>query len=155
MGNPEDGPSDTSPQREIQFTEEIDSEESIVAVEDGLVEWARERLGDELRVVGIYDEYTFELLYAADAVREEYTEQEFAATGDEFVLSSMREDPYQEDLYHLGGLEYVVHGFEEGQVIRIPLDDSRGVVVSAGHDVDVPLPGFVEELRREHKVRIR
>lgn len=155
MADSDNDPSDQGPQLRLQFTDEIDAAESIIASDDGLVEWVRDTFGDALRVVGAYDDQTFEFLYATAAITEQYTEQELTATGDEFILSSQREDPYQEELYNLGGFKYDVRGFEDGQVLRIPLDETSGLIVSVASTVNISLPQFVDQLTRRHDVDFR
>lgn len=152
MVSPDNGPTDRVSQMRLQFTDEIDAEESIIASDDGLVEWVREKFGDEVRTVGAYDDRTFELLYITAAVREQYTQQELIATGDEFVLSGRKEDPYHERLYHLGEFKYDVQGFDEGLVIRIPLGETRGLLVSFDSTATISLPQFVDQLTRRHDV---
>lgn len=155
MTEPENDSSDRVTQLRLQFTAEIDAKESIIASDDGIVEWVRAEFGDAVRVVGAYVDHTFELLYVKTAVREQYTEQEFAATGDEFILRDRKEDPYHERLFHLDEFKYDVQGFEDGQVIRIPLADTQGLVVSLDSTVDVLLPQFVDQLTRRHDVVFR
>lgn len=155
MADPENGSSDRVTQLRLQFTDEIEPAESILESDDGLVAWVREEFGDGVRVVGAYTADTFELLYATAVVREQYTEQELTATGDEFGLSGRKADPYRERLYHLGEVKYDVQGFADGQVIRIPRDETRGLLVSVDSTVDVTLPRFVDQLTRRHDVVFR
>lgn len=155
MVDSDKNPSDRGPQLQLQFTDKIDATESIIASDDGLVEWVRDIFGDELRVIGAYNEHTFEFLYANAAITEQYTEEELIATGDEFILSDQREDPYQEQLFYLGELTYDVKGFEDGQVLRIPLDETSGLIVSVASTASVSLPEFVDQLTRRHDIVLR
>lgn len=147
--------SDGVAQMRLQFTDEIDAGESLVESDGGLVESMREQFGDDLRVVGVYDENTFELLYAKPSVRERYTQDELAATGDDFILSDRREDPYIENIFHLGAFRYHVHGFEDGQVVRVPLEDTKGLVVSFDSTVDVSFPKIVDQLKGQFEIVFR
>lgn len=154
MVDPDDEPSNRVAQIRLQFTDEIDREASIVLSDLDFVEWLRERFGDELRVVSAYNDRTHEILHLRPEIREEYTQQEFTATGDEFLLSSQREDPYQERLFHLGSFKYDVKGFEDGQIVRIPLDEKKGVLVSFDSTTELSLPGFVDQLKRDYAIVI-
>ncbi|SEO99879.1 hypothetical protein SAMN04487948_11037 [Halogranum amylolyticum] len=154
MSGPENDPSDRGAQLRLQFTDEVEPEESIIEADDGLVEWLRNEFENKLRVVGVYSENTFEFLYVNPVVREQYTRQEFAATGDEFVLSGRQEDSYQERLYHLGSFEYEVRGFEEGQVVRVPVDMRKGLIISFEKSVNISVPQFIDQLKRRHEIAI-
>jgi hypothetical protein len=142
-------------ERTLQITDEIDPEESILESDDGLVEWLRDEYGDDLRVVGVYTETTFEMLYMAEKVREQYSRDEIYAMSDEFIMSDSRENTYLERLFHLGRIKYVVHGFDDGQVFRIPLDQGTGLIVSVASTTDVSLPVFIRQLKSEHAVTFR
>lgn len=155
MAGPESDPSDGVSQLRFQFTDEIDPEESIIASDGGLVERLRDEFGNELRAVGAYDADTYELLYVKAAVREQYTAQEQTAVGDEYVLSGSQEDPYHERLYHLGSYRYEVQGFDEGQVVRIPLDVRNGLIISFASTVDIPFPQFVDQVEQRHEIEFR
>ncbi|QIO24936.1 hypothetical protein [Haloarcula sp. JP-L23] len=152
MSNPDDESSNRIEQLHLQFADDIDTADSIIKSDGGLVKWVQDLFGDELRLVGVYNQNTFELLYATTPIYEQYTQQEVTATGEEFVLSDMREDAYQEQLYHLGSYQYAVHGFEDGQVFRIPLEDTTGIVISFDRTADIPVPRFVTELKDHNKV---
>lgn len=150
MADPDNDPSDQGQQLQIQFTDKIHAVESIIVSDDGLVERMRDIFGDELRVVGAYNEHTFEFLYADAEITEQYTEEELIATGDEFILSGQREDTYQEQLFHLGELEYNVRGFEDGQVLRISLTQATGLTISVASTANVSLPQFIDQLTHRH-----
>lgn len=152
MSNSDDDSSKRIEQLHLQFTNDIDTTDSIVKSDGGLVKWLQDQFSEELRLVGVYNQNTFELLYATTPIHEQYTQQEVTATGEEFVLSDMREDAYQEHLYHLGSYEFVVHGFEDGQVFRIPLENTNGIVVSLDSAADITIPQFVTELKDHNDV---
>lgn len=155
MTDPDSNPSDEVTQLRFQFTDEIDSEESIIESDDGLVKWIRDEFGNGLRAIGAYDEHTYELLYLKAEVRKQYTRQEQTAVGDEYVLSGRQEDSYHERLYHLGSFSYEVQGFEQGQVIRIPLDMRKGLILSFDNTVNISIPQFVDQLKNQHDIVFR
>lgn len=93
-----------------------------------LTEFLKSEVGDELRSVIYYDEDTFDLVYARDDVREQYTESELEDVRQDLGITSFGK-PALEGLYVHGDLQSTVHCFEDAIEMQFLLSDTEGIAV--------------------------
>lgn len=55
----------------------------------------------------------------------------------------------EEVYFHLGEADYLITNQEKGTAFHIYLGENRGVVIMLEPDVEVSLPGFIEECRNK------
>ncbi|MCT9096041.1 hypothetical protein [Haloarchaeobius sp. HME9146] len=144
---PYDSPTQ-SPAR-AQFADETRSEKRIVERTDGVVEQLREELGDDLSLIAFYNEDVLEIHFVHETVREQYQQQGLDALASDLCLDARMGDAYQESLVQLGQLNFVVTGFDDGLLARVPLGQQVGVAVTtnlnAGDRITTLVPRVVEE----------
>ncbi|WP_435363344.1 DUF7522 family protein [Haloarchaeobius sp. DYHT-AS-18] len=144
---PYDSPTQ-SPAR-AQFADETRSEKRIVERTDGVVERLREELGDDLSLVAFYNEDVLEIHFVHETVREQYQQQGLDALASDLCLDARMGDAYQESLVQLGQLNFVVTGFDDGLLARVPLGQQVGVAVTtnlnAGDRITTLVPRVVDE----------
>lgn len=128
-------------------TDALDPSDRVVADADGLDEWLAHRLGDALRSVGLYDGVTLELVFVREDVAAAYSSRDAANIAQELGLASSLTDEYTETLYEAGGLDHVVYGFEDAEIVRVPLDGQRGIFFSVDSRATVEVPTLVEDLK--------
>ncbi|SDM75110.1 hypothetical protein SAMN04487949_2490 [Halogranum gelatinilyticum] len=128
-------------------TEALAPERRVVADADGVDTWLEEKVGDSLRTVGLYDGTTLELLFVRPDVVTTYDEGDFEDIAREMGFASALTDKHKERVYEVGDLDHVVRGFEEATMVRIPIDEHRGVFFSFDASEEVELPTLVEELQ--------
>ncbi|WP_435317721.1 DUF7522 family protein [Haloarchaeobius sp. TZWSO28] len=144
---PYDSPTQ-SPAR-AQFADETRSEKRIVERTDGVVEQLREELGDDLSLIAFYNEDVLEIHFVHETVREQYQQQGLDALASDLCLDARMGDAYQESLVQLGQLNFVVTGFDDGLLARVPLGQQVGVAVTtnlnAGDRITTLVPRVVDE----------
>lgn len=112
-------------------------------------EWLRDAFGDALRSAFAYDDDVVRFVHVRDDVEERYSRPEFDRVADELLFAASIEDDHQSGLYRLGDRAYAVDGFDEGTVVRVRCDETRGVGFSVDDAADVRIPGFVERVRED------
>ncbi|WP_336036895.1 DUF7522 family protein [Halobacterium yunchengense] len=106
----------------------------------------RDRLSDELRVVGAHDGTDWHVEYMREDVQEDYGADSIDHIAGDLaleVVSSAR----QETLYELGDLRAQVRLFEDGFVVHVPVEDRSGYLVSMDDGADVRGREVVELVR--------
>lgn len=93
-----------------------------------LATFLKEEIGNELRSVIYHDEETFDLVYARDDVREQYSENDLEQVRQELGVSSFGK-PALEDLYVHGELNCTVHCFDEAIEMQFIVSDTEGIAV--------------------------
>lgn len=88
----------------------------------------QKEVGDELRSVIYYDEDTFDVVYARDDVRDQYSESELEQVRQELGVASFGK-PALEDLYVHGELNCTVHCFDEAIEMQFIASDTEGISV--------------------------
>lgn len=97
-----------------------------------LADTCRDRLGDALRTVTVYDEEGFETVYVRDDLRSDYSRQRFAS------LVAIARDihrplslfPGQDSDNPIGGYRSSVHDFGNVRVLQVLATPKRGFLVS-------------------------
>lgn len=110
----------------------------------GLVDRCRERLGDGLRTVTVYDDDGFETVYVREDLEPAYSRQRFAS------LVAIARDvhrpltllPEEDADLPIGGYRSSVHSFENARVIQVIATPGWGILVS----VDGEAAGRLEEV---------
>jgi hypothetical protein len=113
---------------------------------DSLLDWLRERFGDDLRWVASFDSdrFDYRIRYVRDDLRTELTEQRL----DVIVHRSMAvyNRRHLEDVYnYLGAAECLVVQHDRATAVHLYLDGATGVVVKLSTDAEVTVPTFREE----------
>ncbi|WP_439025763.1 DUF7522 family protein [Haloarchaeobius sp. DT45] len=143
---PYDSPTQ-SPAR-AQFADETRPKKRIVERTDGVVERLRAELGDDLSLVAFYNEDVLEIHFVHETVREQYRPTDLDALASDLCLDARMGDAYQESLVQLGQLNFVVTGFDDGLLARVPLGQQVGVAVTtnlnAGEKIATLVPAVVE-----------
>lgn len=97
-----------------------------------LADRCRDRLGDALRTVTVYDDDGFETVYIRDDLRSEYSRQRFAS------LIAIARDihrplsllPGRDSDIPIGGYRSSVHAFGNARVLQVLASPKRGFLVS-------------------------
>ena len=112
-----------------------------------LTKYCKQRTGDKLRSVTIYQPEGTTRVYSDDMLRERYTEEQISA----LVKSAIE---LNTTLHHsnvpeapLGRPIAGVYSFEEAFVIQIPWDETSGIVATFDVDVGSSLSEFVNECK--------
>ncbi|WP_435360777.1 DUF7522 family protein [Haloarchaeobius sp. DFWS5] len=137
-----------------QFADETRPRKRIADETDGVVEQLRETLGADLSMVALYNEDVLELHYVHETVREQYDQNGLDALASDLCLDARMGDAYQESLVQLGQLNFVVTGFDDGLLARIPLDDRTGVAVTTNLNAGDKIATEVPEVVAAHDVRV-
>lgn len=119
---------------------------------DAVVHWCLDELGDELRALVVHTRATLDFLYIRDDVLGGYTDDDLMDMADAYGIEAVLGDSYRESLYDLGSLDYLVYGFEQSQVVRIPMAEYSAVFLSVERDASIHLPPFVESFLAETDV---
>jgi len=132
-----------------------DDGESIVRNAAELEGWLRERYGDALRTVLVYEGAVNEFVYSAATVANRYTAEEFERLAEETAFRDALTNPHYESLFHLGETEAAVTVFADATLVQVPLGDGRGFVltVERGHGVAVNVGDLVTAVRGERRPR--
>jgi len=93
-----------------------------------LAKFLQSEVGDELRSVIHYDEDTFNLVYARDDVRDQYTESDLENVRQDLGVASFGK-PTMEDLYVHGDLQCTVHCFENAIEMQFLASATEGIAV--------------------------
>lgn len=115
---------------------------------DGLVDYLRERHGDDLRWVANYnsDNYGYTFHHIRGNLKAELKGIEL-----DYVIHrslAVYNKRHAEEVYfHLGDANYLLVDYDRGTAFHVFLDDDRGVTVMLEPDVPVELPTFVEDCR--------
>lgn len=94
-----------------------------------LVQWLKRTQGDDLRVVGVYDDSGGEWLYRRPDVADAYPESAFEEsieTHRTWAKAVMK----QADIIEGGDLRATVNIFDDILIINFPMDHDRGAVVA-------------------------
>ncbi|WP_267642740.1 DUF7522 family protein [Haloarchaeobius amylolyticus] len=149
---PYDSPTQ-SPAR-AQFADETRAKKRIVERTDGVVERLREELGDDLSLVAFYNEDVLEIHFVHDTVREQYRQEDLDALASDICLDARMGDPYQESLVQLGQLNFVVTGFDDGLLARVPLGEQVGVAVTTNLNAGAKIATLVPRVVDEHDIAV-
>jgi len=137
-----------SPAR-AQFADETPTGKQIVERTGGIVERLRDELGRDLTMVAAYNADVLEIHYFHETFREQYEPSDLDALAADLCLDGRMGDAFQEELLQLGRFNFVVKGFDDGLLLRVPLSDGTGVAVStnlnAGEKVATLVPRIVED----------
>ncbi|WP_135302210.1 DUF7522 family protein [Haloarcula amylovorans] len=105
-------------------------------------------VGDELRSVIYYAEDTFEVVYAREDVRSQYTDRDLEKVRQELGITSFGK-PAMEDLYVHGDLKCTVHCFEEAIELQFVASDTEGVAVALDPAAFVAQRAFIVRCMEE------
>jgi hypothetical protein len=137
-----------SPAR-AQFADETPPSKRIEERTDEVVERLQDELGRDLTMVSVYNEDVLEIHYFHETLRQQYDSDDLDALAADLCLDGRMGDAFQEELLQLGRFNFVVKGFDDGLLLRVPLDDRTGVAVStnlnAGEQIATLVPAIVED----------
>ncbi|WP_435347542.1 DUF7522 family protein [Haloarchaeobius sp. HRN-SO-5] len=137
-----------SPAR-AQFVDETPPSKRIVDRTDDVVERLQDQLGRDLTMVAVYNEDVLEIHYFHETLRHQYDSADLDALAADLCLDGRMGDAFQEELLQLGQFNFVVKGFDDGLLLRVPLDDRTGVAVStnlnAGEQIATLVPDIVRD----------
>ncbi|MFB6077823.1 MAG: hypothetical protein ABEJ80_02445 [Halarchaeum sp.] len=113
--------------------------------------WLRDRFGDALRTVLVYDESVNEYTHLADRVDDQYTDGELDRIAREHGFRDALTGPHFESLFHLGDTTATVTRFEDGTLVQVPFDDATGVVITVESGTPIDLDELVGALRTDYR----
>lgn len=93
-----------------------------------LAEFLHEAVGDELRSVIYYDTETFDVVYARDDVRTQYSKEDLERVRQELGMESFGK-PVLEDSFVHGELTATIHCFENAIEMHFLASDTEGMAV--------------------------
>lgn len=93
-----------------------------------LTEFLKQEVGNELRSVIHYDKETFEVVYARNDVKDEYTEDDLEDVRQELGVATFGK-PAMEELYVHGDLQCTVHCFENAVEMQFLVSETEGIAV--------------------------
>ena len=111
-----------------------------------VVSTLRKEVGEQLRVVGEYDDEGYDLLYVRDDIRPAVEELDLERIHRELVLQGIGRE-HLEDLYEGGRLQCSVHRFDELTACHFVESETTGRYVSIDSDATVDFETFVETCR--------
>ncbi|WP_435335132.1 hypothetical protein [Haloarchaeobius sp. TZWWS8] len=142
-----------SPAR-AQYADETSPRKRIVERTDGVVDRLCSELGSDLSMVGFYNSEVLELHYVHETVREQYDQHELDALASDLCLDARMGDAYQESLVQLGQLNFVVTGFDDGLLARVPLGEEVGVAVTTNLNAGDTITTLVPRVVAEHDIAV-
>lgn len=109
---------------------------------DALVESIRERTGEGLRIVAIYDEHDYEAIHVRDGLGARLDELGSQVHRDLVLQGIGRE--HVEEMFDAGRLRSTIQHFDEVTVFYLSTGDYSGVFVSVDADVDLSVTTFTD-----------
>lgn len=109
---------------------------------EGLAEVLRERTGEYLRGVGLYDADGYEILYVRPNLRRETLELEV-----ERMVSHLRRESRvrEQQAFPFGELDGTVRLFEDAVVLHFPLPQEHGAIVTLDTEAARQLHEFMRD----------
>jgi hypothetical protein len=108
---------------------------------DSLLEFLRDRFGEDLRWVASFDAttYDYQMRYIRPDLKTELSSHEFDVVVHRSIALFRR--PYVEEVYsHLGPAQMLVIQHERATAVHLYISDTEGVIVKvkAGNEIAVP-----------------
>ncbi|THE63057.1 hypothetical protein D8Y22_21700 [Salinadaptatus halalkaliphilus] len=110
---------------------------------EGVVAFARDELGEQLRAVDYFERSEYDTLYIRDDVAGLYTESQFERMSVE-RMSNLLNVHFFEELYDIGEFHYSVRRFEDALLIFLPLSETGGLVISTEVELPTSIVDFAE-----------
>jgi len=114
-------------------------------------QWLRDRFGEALRTVLVYDESVNEYTYLADRVDDQYSDDELDRIAREHGFRDALTGPHFESLFHLGDTTATVTRFEDGTLVQVPFGETTGIVLTVESGTPIDLNGLVGALRTDYR----
>jgi hypothetical protein len=112
---------------------------------DRLVDYLRDRFGDDLRWVASFDakRYNYRVQYIRPDLRTELSNHEFDAVVHRSIALFRR--PFVEEVYsHLGEAKALVIEHERATAFHIYLSETKGVIIKVRAGNEIAVPSFRE-----------